>query len=226
MDSSQKRYKILNGNKARSSTMSCSESMWIFITVTVFSMRIIITGSMHAKRPLIWNQIWAKHLRKKFKMNLHIRKRYGIMPSVWGSTDKNNMNLWSNIHPNSTNEDLLSVSESRDHTGILKPDDARDCLKILSRTDLHTGSLQTSQDQIYQETSNKTADDFWKCNSIENCLYRITQQMKPFRLITGMPRAPELYNRYSIETFIIRDKVLQHSVSHTFRCSRISINSI
>ncbi len=134
--------------------------------------------------------------------------------------------LWSNIHPNSTNEDLLSVSESRDHTGILKPDDARDCLKILSRTDLHTGGLQTSQDQIYQETSNKTADDFWKCNSIENCLYRITQQMKPFRLITGMPRAPGLYNRYFIETFIIRDKVLQDSVSHTFRCSRISINSI
>lgn len=124
------------------------------------------------------------------------------------------------------NEDLLSVSESRDHTGILKPDDARDCFKILSRTDLHTGSLQTSQDQIYQETSNKTADDFWKCNSIENCLYRITQQMKPFRLITGMPRASGLYNRYFIETFIIRDKVLQHSVSHTFRCSRISINSI
>ncbi len=108
---------------------AAQKSMWIFITVTVFSMRIIITGSMHAKRPLIWNQIWAKHLCKKFKMNLHIRKRYGIMPSVWGSTDKNDMNLWSNIHPNSTNEDLLSVSESRDHTGILKPDDARDCFK-------------------------------------------------------------------------------------------------
>lgn len=92
-------------------------------------------------------------------------------------------------------------------------------LKILNCTDLHTSSLQTSQDQIYQETSNKTADDFWKCNSIENCLYRITQQMKPLRLITGMPRAPRMYNRYFIETFIIRDKVLQHSVSHTFRCS-------
>lgn len=129
--------------------------------------------------------------------------------------------IW--LTENSTSIIQLNQDYHTNSYFTMKPDDEYYCFKNCIDLHRHIVRLQTSQGQIHQEM--QLQETFGNVTALFVLHYTTDETISSY--YKNVKSTITVQYRHFIETFIIRDKVLQHSVSHTFCCSdTFSINSI